>query len=454
MSPFKVREHAFIVLGIRFSACICLELDPVFAAAVTMLKYIIFASVVCAAVAVDLDKSSGAALIDDLLQDDASLHDSTESTTMPKEWAPIGEFQEPAVQDVEVSQEGAVHSGHAGQYGNWIIGDKGGGHFVINSPNRDPLPQLLIRQDSMLFRAAQSGLAPATWGWNSPNTDSVRLGEWIMGEKANGHFVIAKRNSGICQFLVRSDSMIFVHRTGKAPSTWRHHGPSATVLQFGDWLVGPRDNNHFVISHTRTHITQFLIRHDGLSFFDHESGIAPTEWALRALPGGSCGNPSNVRGTWKYVGYTNGQREFSYTTGTTTTDGSERSSEWAMEVGVTVSTSGFVFYGTETSVDVSSSYSRGGSETISRSIEQSSETSLTTTFPHEVYPHGGVVWQFDYVTQDACGAGTIQTTDLVITPNRAQHPCCLPGYARNPGQQHGPCAGNSPCSCSASVCRG
>jgi len=380
----------------------------------------------------------------------------TESTTMPKEWAPIGEFQEPAVQDVEVSQEGAVHSGHAGQYGNWIIGDKGEGHFVINSPNRDPLPQLLIRQDSMLFRAARWGLAPATWGWNSPNTDSVRLGEWIMGEKGEkegfNHFVIAKRNSGICQFLVRSDSMIFVLRTGKAPDTWRHHGPSATVLQFGDWLVGPRDNNHFVISHTRTHITQFLIRHDGLSFFDHEWGIAPTEWALRALPGGSCGNPSNVRGTWNYVGYTNGQREFSYTTGTTTTDGSERSSSW--EVGVQVEVShGFKFLG-GVDVEVTSSYSRGGSETISRSIEQSSETSLTTTFPHEVYPHGGVVWQFDYLTQDACGAGTIQTTDLVITPNRAQRPCCLPGYARNPGQQHGPCAGNSPCSCSASVCRG
>lgn len=379
----------------------------------------------------------------------------TESTTMPKEWAPIGEFQEPAVQDdVEVSQEGAVHSGHAGKYGNWIMGDKGDGHFVINSPNKDPLPQLLIRVDSMLFRAARDGLAPATYGWNRPNKDSVQLGEWIMGERTNGQFVIAKRNSGICQFLLRSDSMIFTaHYGSKADSAWRHHGPSATVLQFGDWLVGPKDQYHFVISDTRSHITQFMIRHDGMSFFDYEDGKAAVGWALTAMPGGSCGSPSNVRGTWMYVGYTNGQREFSYTIGTTTADGNERGSEWAREVSATVS-SGFSFEGAESSVEVSTAYSRGGSETVSSSIEQSSETSHTTTFPHEVYPHGGVVWQFDYLTRDACGSAKIKTKDLVITPSRHEYPCCLPGYALKPGQQHGPCGGNSPCSCSASVCRG
>jgi hypothetical protein len=164
-----------------------------------------------------------------------------------------------------------------------------------------------------------------------------------------------------------------------------------------------------------------------------------------------CGHPRNVRGTWKVAGYSNGQREFGYTTGTTTTDGEERTSEWEAEVGVTVS-AGFSFFGAESSVEVSSSYSQGGAETITRSIERSTERSLTTTFPHEVYPHGGVVWQFDYLAQDTCGSSTIKTEDLVITGNRAQGPCCLPGFAKNPGQQHGPCAGNSPCSCAQSVC--
>jgi hypothetical protein len=56
------------------------------------------------------------------------------------------------------------------------------------------------------------------------------------------------------------------------------------VLELGDWLFGPKDDPHFVISHRQTGTATFLIRIDGHVFYAKDAGLAPAEWTIAAVP--------------------------------------------------------------------------------------------------------------------------------------------------------------------------
>merc|ERR1711871_456302 len=161
---------------------------------------------------------------------------------------------------------------------HWVIGDKGSGHFLINKPNYDSGRQLLIRHDSKLFHKMAGnkqhhGAASANWRHHGKTNDNIQLGSWFIGQRDGNHFVISKGST--CQFLVRHDHMLwYTQKHGAASAGWRHTGPSANVLQFGDWLVGEKDANHFVISHIPSGTCTFLIRHDSRVFYTSDAGIA------------------------------------------------------------------------------------------------------------------------------------------------------------------------------------
>ena len=156
---------------------------------------------------------------------------------------------------------------------------------------------------------------------------------------------------------------------------------------------------------------------------------------------------STASGEWRALVYTNGGQEVSYTAGVTTTDGSERTKEWNAGVQTTVS-AGFNFLGISGQASVTGSFSRSTSSMVSRSVQESTSQTLTTSFEAP----GGQVWQFAYTVQDSCGVADIKTRDLVSTANRGEPPCCLPGFAVTANRQHGPCVAGSPCTCSTRIC--
>ena len=59
------------------------------------------------------------------------------------------------------------------KYGNWLIGDKGHGHFVINFPGKPTKPQLLLRSDSKAFRIGKHGRAGNEWRHAGANVNNV-----------------------------------------------------------------------------------------------------------------------------------------------------------------------------------------------------------------------------------------------------------------------------------------
>jgi hypothetical protein len=169
------------------------------------------------------------------------------------------------------------------QFQHWYIGDRGRGHFDINNVHHHHhyTPQLLIRRDSRFFRRHRVGRAPNGWRHHGQTSHNIRLGNWFIGARDHHHFVISKITTGICQFLVRHDSIVFAgHKHGRAGNNWRHTGKSHHVLEFGQWLVGPKDDNHFAITHKPTGTCTTLIRHDGYIFFSHEHGTAHHHWRL------------------------------------------------------------------------------------------------------------------------------------------------------------------------------
>lgn len=164
---------------------------------------------------------------------------------------------------------------------HWVLGDMGTGHFVVNKVSGGSRPQMLIRQDSYMFRSHKSGRAPNEWRHAGQTAGNMRLGNWFIGEKDSGHFVISQINTAICQFLMREDSRAFYDpKAGRAPNEWRHAGASSNVLAVGDWLVGPKDDGHFVISHRPSSTCTFLIRNDGYVFYTGDHGKAPDSWTI------------------------------------------------------------------------------------------------------------------------------------------------------------------------------
>jgi len=98
---------------------------------------------------------------------------------------------------------------------------------------------------------------------------------------------------------------------------------------------------------------------------------------------------------------------------------------------------------------MSDTYGKTMQSSVSSAVEKTQKRTYETTF-HEP----GQIWQFEYTIRDSCepAGWTMETKDLAITNGRFNEPCCLPGYAIDPGNAHGPCSDGSPCLCSEEIC--
>jgi len=117
--------------------------------------------------------------------------------------------------------------------------------------------------------------------------------------------------------------------------------------------------------------------------------------------------------------------EHSYTKGNT--------ESWGTNTVVEAS-AGFSFWGIGASVTVSHGTSHEISHEYSSTFTQTNTITETYTAPE------GALWQWRFQVNDTCGHSLVNTTTFVSTPSIPVYPCCLPGYAVDPGKQHGVCS--------------
>ena len=95
---------------------------------------------------------------------------------------------------------------------------------------------------------------------------------------------------------------------------------------------------------------------------------------------------------------------------------------------------------------MSSTVASGLSESYTNAFEQTYTTSQTVSWSEP-----GQVWRWEFDTADSCGDA--QTFKDYVTTNDVDHePCCPPGFALNPSEQHGPCTQVELCTCDVDTC--
>lgn len=158
-------------------------------------------------------------------------------------------------------------------------------------------------------------------------------------------------------------------------------------------------------------------------------------------------------GKWVQIGYGSTKQTITYQEGTTISGQQSitSSSSWQASVTNTVE-GGFKVAG----VGAKDTYTVGAQygQSMSKGVSETLSLTETVTETYELSP--GVAWQWQYEASTICEADpfAIMTHTVVQTDNADDAPCCLPGYAQDPTQQHGPCLEDSPCFCTPDVCNG
>lgn len=110
------------------------------------------------------------------------------------------------------------------------------------------------------------------------------FGSWVLGQK-NDTFVfqplVAERPAMV---LSPDKPSLIGHWSNPAPSDWTHKGSSTRVLQLGQWFIGPKDKDHFVINTPPTTgmLPQLLLRQDGGVFRQGPTLPLPGSWTFTA----------------------------------------------------------------------------------------------------------------------------------------------------------------------------
>jgi len=154
---------------------------------------------------------------------------------------------------------------------------------------------------------------------------------------------------------------------------------------------------------------------------------------------GSCAYDLNyyvksVSGRWKHISYSSGPQSVSIAVGTTHSYTVSDTHKWAVSASAKTGL-GFTFLdvaglkGPEVSAQASYEY------TVQHTDIFTETKTITKTYQ---FP-AGTVWQFELVVENLGGSTVMRPTDFAQTDGDFDNPCCLPGYASDPSQQHGPC---------------
>ena len=159
-------------------------------------------------------------------------------------------------------------------------------------------------------------------------------------------------------------------------------------------------------------------------------------------PSTDCYYIKNVQGSWVARATSTGKQTVSVQTGITRSHEVSDTSDWGGSVTTTAS-AGFKFFGTDASVEVSGTASHSISHSYSSTFSESSSTTYTADMD------AGVVWQWAFDIDDGCGSTTATGLDFALTINKANPPCCIPGYFLDPTKAHGDCVEGT-----ANICTG
>lgn len=169
------------------------------------------------------------------------------------------------------------------------------------------------------------------------------------------------------------------------------------------------------------------------NLIDHADGVLQTTNSCyrKGAPPKEC-NISVAVGSWLMMNYEGIQRSWSWTHGVQHSYTEGNTETWGESMTQTVN-AGFEFGPFSGGASVSSESSHSIANEYSTTFTMTEEETYTMT------ADPGALWMWQFRVTDSCGTSFVNTTTYVLTNNVAEEPCCLPGYAASPTQQHGPC---------------
>jgi len=151
-----------------------------------------------------------------------------------------------------------------------------------------------------------------------------------------------------------------------------------------------------------------------------------------------------VEGAWVPIHSSSDSGTFSITTGSKFATTVKETSTYMTEVSKTLEEGssfwvsiGVLGYVQSSSKRIGTRTSMTLSTTYVTQFEEYQETTISWNFKP------GVTWQWEFSITDGCGeVSKVRTSDIVTTANRAEPPCCLPHYFKNPNSPYGECVIN------------
>jgi len=146
--------------------------------------------------------------------------------------------------------------------------------------------------------------------------------------------------------------------------------------------------------------------------------------SLGFIIGPNCMDIDERIGEWRVVGSTNGNQAFGYSRGTTNSWSSETTTTFG-ETSTNSFSNSFEGLGSR-SVTVTRETSQFVANLVRQDFSLTENSSYTTTFNSS-----GTVWQWQFFSSGKCGRSSTNSNHLMLTPNGAQQPCCLPTLFRD-----------------------
>jgi hypothetical protein len=146
---------------------------------------------------------------------------------------------------------------------------------------------MVISANKQMIVRNRNGAAPASFKHTGISDGVIALGNYYIGMKDKDHFVINTKNlaaNDSPQLVIRYDGQIYTSgdQQNSPPTGWTIAGTegAANVKQYGSWWIGDKASSHFVISRAGASTPQFLLRSDGHLWIGSQDGPPPPNFYM------------------------------------------------------------------------------------------------------------------------------------------------------------------------------
>ena len=169
------------------------------------------------------------------------------------------------------------------ELGSWTLGTRNAYSFIMN-PKGAVRPAAVVTSDYRFISGAYANAAASGNLCHTAASASVlRLGDFFFGPKSDTYFVINQVGASVPQLVISSGGTFYLSGgdfNNPAPASWALTTSDADVIRIGDWLVGQKSANHFVINRIGASLPQFLLRQDGHIWIGSNVMTPPTTLML------------------------------------------------------------------------------------------------------------------------------------------------------------------------------